>query len=145
MEAVRADWTELAKEFQLKLLEFLFDDVPSEAAVEYVKKVVGELVDGRSDEKLVYRRRLRKPIADYTASRPPHVRAAELLDPEDRRGLIRYVMTGSGPQPVGRVSSQLDYQHYVQRQLMPIASAFLDVLGLTAAQLFDRDNQLWLF
>ena len=45
-------------------------------------------------------------------------------------------MTRSGPEPVGGISATgaagPDYDHYVERQLMPIAASIADALGYDA-------------
>jgi DNA polymerase-2 len=145
MEAVRRDWTDLAHEFQLHLLELLFSRRPPADFREYIAGVVKDLYAGRLDGLLVYRKALRKPVAGYTRSTPPHVKAAELLDPSARRGLIRYLLTTQGPQPLGKISAPIDYEHYVGKQLKPIASTFTEVLGADLEQLFGAGRQLFLF
>ncbi len=145
MEAVRRDWTDLSHEFQLRLLELLFRREPVPAFREYIAGVLRDLSGGRLDDRLVYRKALRKPVADYTRSTPPHVKAAELLEPGERRGLIRYLITAAGPQPAGRLSAPIDYGHYVEKQLKPIASAFTETLGTDLETLFGGERQLSLF
>jgi DNA polymerase-2 len=145
MEAVRRDWTDLAHEFQLRLLELLFLRRPAAAFREHIAEVVRDLAAGKLDAKLVYRKALRKPVADYTRNTPPHVKAAALLAPGERRGLIRYVVTTDGPQPAGRLSAPIDYGHYVEKQLKPIASAFTEALGTEVETLFGDERQLSLF
>ena len=145
MEAVRRDWTDLAHEFQIRLLELLFLKRPLQDIQLYIKELVGALYRGDLDKKLVYRKALRKSISDYTRSTPPHVKAAALLPPSEQRGLIRYLVTREGPQPEGRVSAPIDYDHYLERQLMPIASAFTEVLKTDLDALFGQGGQLWLF
>ena len=145
LEAVRRDWTDLAHEFQLRLLELLFRREPLEAFREYIASVLRDLGAGRLDDRLVYRKALRKPVADYTRNTPPHVKAAELLEPGERRGLIRYLITTAGPQPAGRLSAPIDYGHYVDKQLKPIASAFTETLGTELETLFGGERQLNLF
>ncbi len=145
MEAVRRDWTDLAHEFQLRLLELLFRREPLSAFREYIAEVLRDLASGSLDDHLVYRKALRKPVADYTRSTPPHVKAAELLEPGERRGLIRYLITAAGPQPAGRLSAPIDYGHYVEKQLKPIASAFTETLGTDLETLFGGERQLSLF
>jgi DNA polymerase-2 len=145
MEAVRRDWTDLAHDFQLHLLELLFLRRPLEEIQGYIKELVEALYRGELDEKLVYRKALRKSISAYTRNTPPHVKAAALLPRSEQRGLIRYVITVEGPQPEGRVSAPIDYDHYLERQLMPIASAFTEVLNTDLEALFGRGGQLWLF
>ena len=145
MEAVRRDWTDLAHEFQIRLLELLFLRRPLQDIQLYIKELVGALYRGDLDKKLVYRKALRKSISAYTRSTPPHVKAAALLPPSEQRGLIRYLITREGPQPEGRVSAPIDYDHYLERQLMPIASAFTEVLKTDLDALFGHGEQLWLF
>jgi len=145
MEAVRRDWTDLAQGFQLRLLELLFLRAPLESMQSYTLSLVQDLYDGSLDDRLVYRKALRKPLSEYTRSTPPHARAAALLDPAERRGVIRYLMTREGPQPVGSTTAPIDYDHYVEKQLKPIAAAFAEVLGTDLETIFGADRQLWLF
>ena len=145
MEAVRRDWTDLAHDFQIGLLEHLFRRRPLSVFQQYIKEVLEKLIAGSLDEKLVYRKALRKRLSAYTRSRPPHVKAAALLEPTEQHGLIRYLITKKGPQPLGRVTSDIDYDHYVEKQLKPIASTFTEVLNTDLEHLFNVKGQLWLF
>jgi len=145
MEAVRHDWTELAHELQRELLGWVFHDVRPAEIAERVRAVVRDLRAGRKDELLTYRRSLRKPVEAYTRSAPPHVRAAALLPPEERTGLIRYVWTREGPQPESRRSAPFDYDHYAEKQLAPIVEAVAPYIGLDLEAIFDADRQLRLF
>ncbi len=145
MEAVRRDWTDLAKQFQVHLLELLFSRKPRAIYREYIRSVLASLRLGALDDRLVYQKALRKPIASYTRSRPPHVQAAELLEPRRQQGVIRYLWTKSGPQPIGSTSSDIDYEHYVEKQLKPIFAAIAYVLELSVEESFEADQQLELF
>jgi len=145
MEAVRHDWTELAHELQRDLLGWVFHDVPSAEIVERVRVLLHDLRAGLKDDRLTYRRSLRKPVEAYTKSSPPHVRAAALLPPEERTGLIRYVWTRDGPQPESRRSAAFDYEHYAGKQLAPIVEAVAPYIGLDLEAVFASDRQLRLF
>ncbi len=145
MEAIRTDWTPLARRFQLALLELLFAGQGAEQARELVAGIVAKMRAGSLDAELVYRKRLRKPVAAYTRAHPPHVRAAAQLDGEEPGAFISYVMTARGPEPVERRTAPLDYDHYVERQLKPIASIFVEALGTDLDSLFEGVRQLWLF
>ena len=47
-------------------------------------------------------------------------------------GWISYIITTSGPEPLEILQSSVDYEHYVARQLQPVADAILPfVLGHT--------------
>jgi DNA polymerase-2 len=129
MESARSDWTALAKEFQHELCRRVFTGEPVEA---YVMSTVRSVREGKLDEKLVYRKRLRKDVSEYTANVPPHVQAARLLDEPVRD--VRYCITLQGPQPLEKLTAALDYEHYVDSQLKPIADTLLELIGLS----FDR-------
>jgi DNA polymerase-2 len=145
MEAVRRDWTDLAKGFQIGLLMLVFRRASLDEIGHFVRSIQTDLFDGKLDENLVYRKLLRKPVSQYTHARPPHVRAASMLDPRDQRGLIRYIWTMDGPQPVDRRTSSPDYNHYVDKQLKPICQSFIDVLETDMKTLFGGREQLELF
>jgi DNA polymerase II len=145
MEAIRHDWTPLAQQLQRDLLDLVFHEAPRETIEGHVRSVLRALRTGERDEALVYRRSLRKPVAGYTKSTPPHARAAALLPPEERSGLIRYVWTTDGPQPEGRRTASLDYEHYAQKQVRPIVEALAPSIGLPTDDLFAAGGQLGLF
>ena len=145
MEAVRHDWTPLAQELQREVLRRVFRDEPASAIEERVRSVIRELRAGRMDSSLVYRKYLRKPVEAYTRSSPPHARAASLLPPEERSGMIRYVMTTEGPQPESRRTAPPDYEHYVQKQIRPIIDSLAPSIGLSTDTLFAAGGQLGLF
>jgi DNA polymerase-2 len=145
MEAVRRDWTDLAQEFQVGLLKLLFGEQDLAAFIRLAGETARRLYAGELDGKLVYRKALRKPVSAYTRTTPPHVKAAALLPPARQRGLIRYVVTRDGPQPENSRSAPPDYDHYLEKQLKPIASMFLDVLHTDLQQLFGSGGQLLLF
>ncbi|WP_116138343.1 DNA polymerase II [Trinickia diaoshuihuensis] len=136
LETVRTDWTALAQRFQQELYLRVFKREPYQ---DYVRDYVRRTLSGEFDELLVYRKRLRRPLAAYERNVPPHVRAARMADEYNRRqgrplqyqrgGWISYVMTGAGPEPLEARRSPLDYQHYVTNQLQPVADAILPLLN----------------
>lgn len=124
MEFVRSDWTKLAKEFQIELYEKVFkgDDVE-----DWIREVIQKLKSGKLDDKLIYRKRLRKEVEDYTKNVPPHARAAKLLN--EPRDIIYYAITQRGPIPIELKHNDFDYDHYIEKQLKPIADSVLSLLG----------------
>mgnify|MGYP001028754075 CR=1 FL=1 len=127
MEFVRSDWTKLAKNFQYTLFEKIFHNEDYE---NFIKGYVDRLKNGEFDDLLVYRKRLTKSISEYTKTIPPHVRAAKIL--EDKAGQsnmksIEYVMTNSGPYPVELEYSNIDYEHYIEKQIKPLADSVLNI------------------
>jgi DNA polymerase-2 len=124
LEFVRSDWTRLAKEFQVELYERIFYEREIKS---WIKEVVKKVYSGEFDEKLVYRKRLRKDIGEYTRNVPQHVRAAKLIDQSS--GTIYYVITKRGPVPVELKHNDIDYQHYIDKQIKPIADSVLSLMG----------------
>ncbi|GHE21955.1 DNA polymerase II [Halomonas urumqiensis] len=150
LETVRTDWTELAKTFQQTLYRRIFMGEPYQ---DYVRDTVRRTLAGEFDDQLVYRKRLRRRLVDYRRNVPPHVRAARLADAFNAEmgrplqyqngGSIRYVMTLAGPEPLERRRSPIDTDHYLTRQLQPVADAILPFVGDDFGTLIDR--QLGLF
>ena len=132
LETVRSDWSPLAQQFQQALYLRIFNREPYQ---DYVREFVRDTLAGAHDELLIYRKRLRRPLSDYERNVPPHVRAARLADEFNdqqkrprqyqRGGYISYVITLAGPQPLENRTAELDYDHYLTRQLQPVADAIL--------------------
>lgn len=150
LEAVRADWSPLAKVFQQELYRRIFLEKPHR---DFVRDYVQRTLAGEFDERLIYRKRLRRKLEDYRRNVPPHVRAARLADDYNDQlgrprqyqngGWISYVITLAGPEPLETRRSTIDYHHYVTRQLQPIADAILPFVGDDFTALIDQ--QLGLF
>jgi len=150
LETVRTDWTPLAQQFQQALYERIFKGEPYQ---DYVRDYAQRTTDGEFDALLVYRKRLRRPLGDYTRNVPPHVRAARVADDYNRQqgrplqyqngGWIRYVMSTAGPEPLETQRSPIDYEHYLTRQLQPVADAILPFLHDDFATLTSRQQRLF--
>lgn len=138
MESARSDWTDLAKEFQNELFRALFEGRP---VVDYITATVEQVRSGAADDKLVYKKRLRKQLDEYTVNVPPHVQAAKLLDNPGH--LIRYYITLNGPQPIEKRTAPLDYEHYVESQLKPIADSILEMQGTSFDRIISGQQELF--
>ncbi|CRM86559.1 MULTISPECIES: DNA polymerase II [Pseudomonas] len=132
LEAVRSDWSPLARRFQQELYQRIFHRQPHQ---DYIRDYVRRTLSGEFDELLIYRKRLRRQLNDYERNVPPHVRAARLADEYNDRlgrprqyqrgGWISYVISVNGPEPLEVRQAPIDYDHYVTRQLQPVADAIL--------------------
>jgi DNA polymerase-2 len=130
LEAVRRDWTQLAKRVQRELYQRLFSNRPVDS---YLAEIVARVRRGELDEELVYHKNLRKGTRDYTATTPPHVAAARKSSrPGDRS--IHYLLTTAGAEPLDNLRHPIDREHYVEKQVKPVAEPVLEALGLD----FDR-------
>ena len=121
LEAVRRDWTPLARRVQLELLRRVFADEPFE---EWIMALARDLVAGRLDEELVYRKR-RRDVETSTATETEHV------------------MTTRGPEPLDQRSAPIDYDHYVGKQLAPVCDVVLLPLGTAFERLAGAQTSLF--
>lgn len=145
LENVRTDWTKAAREFQSELYQRIFFDQPYH---DYIKSIVQSVLDGEVDNKLIYRKRLRRHLEEYQRNVPPHVQAArkavEQAGAKIRRGdWIEYVITINGAEPLLAQNSLIDYQHYIDKQLAPAADGILYFMEESLAEITDQ--QLGLF
>ncbi len=132
LETVRSDWTPLAQQFQRQLYERIFRRQPYR---DFVLDFVRHTLNGDHDHLLVYRKHLRRKLSDYQRNVPPQARAARIADEYNRRqgrqqqyqngGWISYVITARGPEPLEICRAPPDYNHYLLKQLQPVADAIL--------------------
>jgi len=143
-EAVRTDWTPLARAAQTELLQRVFTNQPWEP---WLLELRARVLSGALDEQLVYRKRLRRGVDDY-ANVPPHVKAARLQQAEGDEGddtplsEVEYRMTFKGPEPLSH-HGPIDYAHYLERQLAPAVDVVLGALGTSYERVAGRQLDLF--
>jgi DNA polymerase-2 len=150
LETVRTDWSPLAQQFQQELYRRIFSRQPYQ---DYVRTYVQRTLAGELDHLLIFRKRLRRRLDDYERNVPPHVRAARIADEYNLQngrqrqyqngGWISYLITVAGPEPLEVRRAPIDYDHYVSRQLQPVADAILPFVNDSFNALIDE--QLGLF
>lgn len=149
LEAVRTDWTPLAREFQKNLYQRIFLNQSFKA---YITDVIADIYKGLCDDKLVYRKRLRRNLSEYKRNVPPHVQAARKADtaavqagqkPQyENGGWIEYFYTLQGPEPKDYLNSPLDYELYITRQIEPIVDGIVTFLGTSFAEITSKQINL---
>ena len=144
LEAVRRDWPAVARRLQRGLLERVFAD---QDPLPFTREIAARVKAGELDAELVYARRVRKgPVELYTATTPPHVQAARKAGAPPG-ALIRYVVAASGPEPVWPghpLPGPIDYGHYLERVLRPIADQILEPLGQSFDEALGAPRQMTL-
>lgn len=147
LEAVRRDWTPLARRVQSELLRRAFEDEPFEA---WLREVAADVQAGRLDHELVYRKRLRRDLEEYAGGpgrgAAPHVQAARILDAlegETPRNAVEYLMTTRGAEPVGHLQGTIDHAHYLEKQLAPACDVLLPFLGTSFEKVAGAQTSLF--
>lgn len=145
LENVRTDWTRLARDFQQELYRRVFMQLPYE---DYINGLLADVFAGAMDHELVYRKRLRRRLDEYQRNVPPHVQAARLcrergLPVPPRGAWVEYVITISGAEPAVSQRAPLDYQHYVDRQLQPVADGILGFVGTSFAAITGKQIDMF--
>ena len=148
LEAVRRDWPALAGRLQRGILEHLFTD---RDPMPFVRGLTERMQAGELDGELVYVKRIRKGSLDrYTATTPPHVQAARKAGVQGS-GVIRYVITTGGPEPVdpdadlsaeNALPAPIDRRHYIEKVMRPIADALLPEVGSDFGEALGEPRQL---
>ncbi len=140
LEFVRGDWTELAKKFQYELLDRIFH---KKEVSNFIKKFVNDTKKGEYDNLLIYRKSIRKDLDSY-ALQAQHVKAAKKLEKLESN-IIEYVITLDGPEPIQSIKNKIDYKHYIQKQLKPIADSVLYFFNINFEELLEGSKQVTLF
>ena len=141
LEAIRGDWTEAARDFQKELLYKLFHNEPIE---QFIRAYIKKIREGKMDDKLVYKKSIRKSLEEYTKTTPPHVKAARQLEGLETTE-ISYYITTEGPEPIQKLKHKLDYDHYIDKQIKPIANQILLILNKTFDNILQKSKQQKLF
>lgn len=156
LEFVRRDWTDAAKKFQLELLSIVFESkINAESEEEkkklrealktkvskYIKDYIADLKKGEYDSLLVYKKAIRKGVESYTKTTPPHIKAARKAGRTDS-GIIEYLQTVNGPEVIEARKSAIDYPHYLEKQIKPIAESILGFFDINFDDLFADSRQM---
>ena len=146
VEAVRGDWSKLAKDAQRTVIELILTRGMVDIAAKYIQgliKVVKER--GIPLEDFVIEERLTKELSQYV-SRGPHVAAAELSKQKGmvvRKGFsVRYIV-GNG---AGKISDRVilaedakledyDPDYYIDHQVIRAVYKIFEIFGYTEEKL----------
>lgn len=124
LEAVRSDASALSKQVQQNLYALLFAAAPPMQVELYLERTIAELLAGKLDDLLVYRKTLRREPGDYIAKHAPHVvvGARHRLLPGS---IVPFVITTAGPEHPDHRQHAIDYAHYLEKQVRTVAEPVL--------------------
>lgn len=148
MEAIRGDWSSLAKEVQNKVLQFVLEDEVPDRALSYVRQLAHELASQKRPlSSFVIWKTLTKRPEQYDVH-APHVEAAKKIaklgwavGSGDRVGYV--IVKGPGKlyqraEPYFKASvDNIDNIYYVQNQVLPVAVRALSIFGITEENILE--------
>ncbi len=152
LEAVRSDWTVLAKNIQTEIYTRIFHD---EEYIEYLKSELVALRTGLRDDLIVYKKRIRKPLSTYVKNIPPQIQAAKkaasfysnrnLNSPYEYGGWIEYVITHQGPTALECLEQKMgiNYDHYVEKQIVPVVDSILYFINTSFEDLTSPQQDIF--
>ena len=145
LENVRTDWTRLARSFQEELYRRIFFQEPYEGLCKSCDRTRS---GGRGGSPVSLSQTLAAQAQGLPTQCASSCAGGSLVrrarPARSRPGdWVEYVITASGPEPAAQPLATLDYQHYVDRQLAPVADGILIFVGNSFRTLTDK--QIGLF
>jgi len=151
LEAVRGDWSMIAREAQKAVLEALLKTGDPGEALRKAKEYVRMLKRGEVDrKKLIIWRQITRPLSEYSATQPHIIVARELIkegwriQPGDKVGYV--IARGSGPlysraRPYFKISrEEIDWEYYIEKQVAPACGRVLEAVGVKAEKILETDE-----
>lgn len=153
-EYVRRDWCNLAKETQRKVIELVLKDGEPEKAVEYVRKIIKELKEGKiKKEELAIITMLKRKVEDYE-SIGPHVAAAKKAIEKGKKigvgSMLSFIITkGKDKQSISEKAEleefveegNYDENYYIENQILPAVLKIIHELGYSKEDLIQGGKQ----
>jgi DNA polymerase I len=148
MEAIRGDWSNLARNVQNEVLKLVLQDGNPARARSYLMSLIKDLGSAKVlKSSLVIWKTLTKRPDEYEVN-APHVEVARKLAKEgwpvsvgDKVGFIVTKKPGKlyqKAEPHFKVSlDQVDYEYYVHNQIVPAAARVLEVFGIHEEDLLE--------
>ncbi len=151
MEAIRGDWSNLARNVQNEVLKLVLQDGNPLRARSYVTSLIKDLESAKVPKSsLVIWKTLTKRPDEYEVN-APHVEVARKMAKEgwpvtvgDKVGFIITKKPGKlyqKAEPHFKVlMDQVDYEYYVHNQIIPAATRVLEVFGIAEKDLLGIDR-----
>ncbi|MGB9727236.1 MAG: DNA-directed DNA polymerase [Nitrososphaeria archaeon] len=145
LEAIRGDWSEVAKIAQREVVEAILK-VDVDEGVRVARKHIDNLLNQRVPLKqLIIWKQITKSIEEYEAT-APHVEVAKKLIEEGWRikpgDKVGYVIVKGAGRLYTRVKpyfkaelDEIDWNYYVEKQVLPVCLRILEVFGIKESDL----------
>lgn len=151
-EAVRRNWSKIAKETQDIVLNVILKENDAEKALAYVREVVDKINSGKVElNKLVIKTQLTRPIEQYEAIGPHVAIAKKMMDKgyEVVPGMIIPFIVGRGEGLIrekARMPEEIseggyDSEYYIKNQIIPAVSSIFGILGYKEEDILKEKGQ----
>ncbi len=151
-ETVRRDWSYLAKEVQLKVLEIVLKKGSVEQAFKYVKDVINNIREKKYDlEKMIIRTQLKRDTESYDQIGPHVVIARKLKEKGVKVGpgsMMKYIVTEGKGLIRDKVKTleeckadEYDAEYYVHNQIIPAVKMIFEAMGYSEEDLVSSADQ----
>ena len=151
-EAVRRNWSLIAKEVQENVLKIILKENKPEKALDYVKKTVNNLRNNKVElDKVIIHTQMQKEIESY-ASIGPHVAVAKRMRKQgfdvSAGSMIKYIII-KGPGRIGekaRLPTEVnkedyDSEYYINNQVIPSVERIFNALGHKKEEILEAKDQ----
>ncbi|MBT5021297.1 hypothetical protein HOK51_09185 [Candidatus Woesearchaeota archaeon] len=151
-EAVRRNWSIIAKEVQQKVINILLRDNEPQKAYDHVKDVIHKLRKREVPvKKVIINTQLTKPISEYD-NIGPHVAVAKRMHAKGVEivpgMIISYVVTVGKDKIRDRAktpdeieNNEYDPDYYINHQIIPAVDRLLNVFGYSKDDLAEKKGQ----
>ncbi len=152
LEAVRGDWSNLAREVQNTVLRMVLEDANLSRATVYVQDLMSNLKSKKLPlSSFIIWKTLTKPVGAYEVN-TPHVEVAKKMAQDgwpvtagDKVGFVITKKPGKLFQKAEphykETIHDVDYDYYVRNQIMPAAARILEILGVPEDKLLGPASQ----
>ena len=152
LEAVRGDYTVMAREIQLLILTKLLSGISIDDCKKCLKNLKSKIFMGDYDEWLMQTSGV-KPLDEYAKTDkngrkrgfPPHVRALEMAYNLGHTSLneINYYFTTDDVVPSinGSIPDNIDYDHYFEKQVMGVVRNFFESINIQNGGLQNQSRK----
>ena len=146
LEAVRGDWSNLARDVQNTVLRMVLEDANPARATTYVQDLTSNIKSKNLPlSSFIIWKTLTKPVEAYEVN-APHVEVAKKMARDgwpvtagDKVGFIITKKSGKlfqKAEPHYKVTiDEVDYDYYVRNQIVPAAARILEILSVSESQL----------
>jgi len=152
LEAVRGDWSNLAREVQNTVLRMVLEDANPSRSTAYVQELTSNLKSKKLPlSSFIIWKTLTKPVGAYEVN-APHVEVAKKMAKDgwpvsagDKVGFVITKRPGKLFQKAEphykETIEDVDYDYYVRNQIVPAAARILEILGVSEDKLLAPASQ----